>query len=35
MLDSPAASWGIEIDRVEIKDVALPETMKRLHVASG
>ena len=29
MLDSPAASWGIEIDRVEIKDVALPETMKR------
>jgi regulator of protease activity HflC (stomatin/prohibitin superfamily) len=29
MLDSPAASWGIEIDRVEIKDVALPDTMKR------
>src|SRR6201991_3567277 len=29
MLDSPAASWGVEIDRVEIKDVALPETMKR------
>ena len=29
MLDSPAASWGIDIDRVEIKDVALPETMKR------
>ncbi len=29
MLDSPAAGWGIEIDRVEIKDVALPETMKR------
>jgi len=29
MLDSPAAAWGIEIDRVEIKDVALPETMKR------
>jgi len=29
MLDTPAASWGIEIDRVEIKDVALPETMKR------
>jgi regulator of protease activity HflC (stomatin/prohibitin superfamily) len=23
MLDSPAASWGIEIDRVEIKDAAL------------
>jgi regulator of protease activity HflC (stomatin/prohibitin superfamily) len=29
MLDSPAVSWGIEIERVEIKDVALPETMKR------
>src|SRR5262245_22968610 len=29
MLDSPAAHWGIEIDRVEIKDVALPEAMKR------
>jgi regulator of protease activity HflC (stomatin/prohibitin superfamily) len=29
MLDSPAAAWGIEIDRVEIKDVALPESMKR------
>jgi regulator of protease activity HflC (stomatin/prohibitin superfamily) len=29
MLDTPAASWGVDIDRVEIKDVALPETMKR------
>jgi regulator of protease activity HflC (stomatin/prohibitin superfamily) len=29
MLDSPSASWGIEIDRVEIKDVALPDSMKR------
>jgi regulator of protease activity HflC (stomatin/prohibitin superfamily) len=29
MLDSPAASWGVEIDRVEIKDVELPESMKR------
>jgi regulator of protease activity HflC (stomatin/prohibitin superfamily) len=29
MLDTPAASWGVEIDRVEIKDVALPDTMKR------
>ena len=28
-MDSPAAGWGIEIDRVEIKDVALPESMKR------
>lgn len=29
MLDSPAVPWGIEIDRVEIKDVELPESMKR------
>ncbi|MFC5666799.1 slipin family protein [Kitasatospora misakiensis] len=29
MIDSPALGWGIEIDRVEIKDVALPESMKR------
>jgi regulator of protease activity HflC (stomatin/prohibitin superfamily) len=29
MLDSPAAGWGVHIDRVEIKDVALPESMKR------
>jgi regulator of protease activity HflC (stomatin/prohibitin superfamily) len=29
MIDSPALLWGIHIDRVEIKDVALPESMKR------
>ncbi|MEV1245476.1 slipin family protein [Nonomuraea sp. NPDC050022] len=29
MIDSPAVGWGVHIDRVEIKDVALPETMKR------
>ncbi|MCQ4041730.1 SPFH domain-containing protein [Streptantibioticus rubrisoli] len=29
MIDSPALGWGIQIDRVEIKDVSLPETMKR------
>jgi regulator of protease activity HflC (stomatin/prohibitin superfamily) len=29
MLDSPAVDWGIHIDRVDIKDVALPESMKR------
>ena len=29
MIDSPALEWGIQIDRVEIKDVALPEAMKR------
>ncbi|GAA1169625.1 slipin family protein [Kitasatospora gansuensis] len=29
MLDSPALGWGIQIDRVEIKDVALPDSMKR------
>ena len=29
MIDNPAMDWGIHIDRVEIKDVALPESMKR------
>ncbi|GLZ31568.1 peptidase [Lentzea sp. NBRC 105346] len=29
MIDTPALAWGIDIDRVEIKDVALPEGMKR------
>jgi regulator of protease activity HflC (stomatin/prohibitin superfamily) len=29
MIDNPALEWGIHIDRVEIKDVALPESMKR------
>ncbi|MGH3551185.1 MAG: slipin family protein [Mycobacterium sp.] len=29
MIDSPALSWGIHIDRVEIKDVILPDSMKR------
>jgi regulator of protease activity HflC (stomatin/prohibitin superfamily) len=29
MIDSPALGWGIHIDRVEIKDVVLPDSMKR------
>jgi regulator of protease activity HflC (stomatin/prohibitin superfamily) len=29
LIDSPALGWGIHIDRVEIKDVQLPEAMKR------
>jgi regulator of protease activity HflC (stomatin/prohibitin superfamily) len=29
MIDSPALEWGVHIDRVEIKDVALPDSMKR------
>lgn len=29
MIDSPVLDWGLHIDRVEIKDVALPESMKR------
>lgn len=29
LIDSPALGWGIHLDRVEIKDVQLPETMKR------
>ncbi|WP_406503485.1 slipin family protein [Streptomyces sp. NBC_01602] len=29
MIDSPATGWGVHIDRVEIKDVQLPESLKR------
>ena len=29
LIDSPALGWGVHIDRVEIKDVQLPEAMKR------
>ena len=29
LIDNPALDWGIHIERVEIKDVALPESMKR------
>jgi regulator of protease activity HflC (stomatin/prohibitin superfamily) len=29
LIDNPALGWGVHIDRVEIKDVALPESMKR------
>src|SRR6201991_2101818 len=29
MLDSPALGWGVHINRVEIKDVVLPDSMKR------
>ncbi|GAA2691357.1 hypothetical protein GCM10010412_081560 [Nonomuraea recticatena] len=29
MIDSQGVGWGMHIGRVEIKDVALPETMKR------
>ncbi|WP_330257156.1 slipin family protein [Nocardia sp. NBC_00565] len=29
MIDSPALSWGIHIDRVEIKDVSIPDALKR------
>ncbi|CCK26750.1 hypothetical protein BN159_2371 [Streptomyces davaonensis JCM 4913] len=29
MIDSPAVGWGVGVDRVEIKDVSLPDTMKR------
>jgi regulator of protease activity HflC (stomatin/prohibitin superfamily) len=29
MIDSQAVGWGVEIDRVEIKDVELPDSMKR------
>ena len=29
MIDNPAVGWGVHIDRVEIKDVVLPDSMKR------
>jgi regulator of protease activity HflC (stomatin/prohibitin superfamily) len=29
LIDSPALGWGLNIDRVEIKDVVLPDSMKR------
>ncbi len=29
MIDSPALGWGVHVDRVEIKDVLLPDSMKR------
>jgi regulator of protease activity HflC (stomatin/prohibitin superfamily) len=29
MIDSPAVGWGVQVDRVEIKDVSLPDAMKR------
>jgi len=29
MIDSPALGWGVHIERVEIKDVSLPDTMQR------
>ncbi|MFV8174394.1 SPFH domain-containing protein [Mycolicibacterium peregrinum] len=29
LIDNPAVGWGIHIDRVEIKDVVLPDSMKR------
>jgi hypothetical protein len=35
MIDCPALDWGIHIDRVEIKDVALPDAMKRSMSPAG
>jgi len=29
LIDSPSLGWGVHIERVEIKDVALPDSMKR------
>ncbi|PYC82166.1 peptidase [Streptomyces tateyamensis] len=29
MMEAPARAWGVHIDLVEIKDVALPDSMKR------
>jgi regulator of protease activity HflC (stomatin/prohibitin superfamily) len=29
VIDTPTDDWGISVDRVEIKDIALPESMRR------
>jgi regulator of protease activity HflC (stomatin/prohibitin superfamily) len=29
VIDTPTAEWGIKIDRVEVKDISLPEGMRR------
>ena len=29
VIDTPTEEWGISVDRVEIKDIALPESMRR------
>ncbi len=29
VIDAPTEDWGVSIDRVEIKDIALPESMRR------
>lgn len=29
VIDTPTEEWGITVDRVEVKDVSLPETMRR------
>lgn len=29
VIDTPTSDWGISVDRVEIKDIALPEGMRR------
>ncbi|MBW0092124.1 slipin family protein [Pseudonocardia sp. KRD-184] len=29
VIDTPTEEWGITVDRVEVKDVALPDTMRR------
>lgn len=29
VIDTPTEDWGISVDRVEVKDVSLPETMRR------
>ena len=29
VIDAPTEDWGIKIDRVEVKDISLPEGMRR------
>ena len=35
MIDNPAVEWGIHIDRVEIKDVALAGDHEAVDVPAG
>ena len=29
VIDTPTEEWGVSVDRVEVRDIALPETMRR------
>lgn len=35
ILDDETDSWGVKIERVEIKDIAIPATMQRVMAAEA